>query len=199
MHSRPERPTIVLILMTLLVTAAGPAPDLLRIGQKAPEFTLTDVMRDGAVSLKETVEAHELTVVLWVGIECPYSNACNEDFERFYRTYAEKGVAFLGLNSNSTEPVEEVRRHAEENGFSFPMLDDDGNKVADAFGANFTPELWILDKTMTARFHGGLIFRGNDKGIQQHFTDALDALLEGKDPPRTETRAFGCTITRVYQ
>jgi hypothetical protein len=32
---------------------------------------------------------------------------------------------------------------------------------------------------------------------RRYLQEALDAILVGKEPPVTETRAFGCTIKRV--
>lgn len=188
-----------LLAVVPMMVGAAPSPTPLKIGEKAPDFTLTDLVGGTEITLSEVVADHCLTLVVWVGVECPYSNACNEDLVGLQRRYAEKGVALLALNSNESEAVDEVREHARSNGFTFPVMYDAGNVVADRFDAVFTPEVWVLDGTMTARFHGGLISRGGDKRIQTDLTGALDALLEGREPPRTETRAFGCTIVRVIK
>jgi peroxiredoxin len=188
-----------LLAAVLVTVAAAPPPAPLKVGEKAPDFTLTDLLGGGEVTLSEVVQEHRLTVVVWVGVECPYSNACNEDLIRLQDRYGEREVALLAVNSNESETVEEVREHARSSGFTFPVMYDPGNVVADRFDAVFTPEVWILDRTMTARFHGGLISRGNDKSIQNDLRAALDALLDGREPPQTETRAFGCTIVRVIK
>ena len=189
-------PALLLSAILLLPAAAGPAGPL-KVGEKAPDFTLQEVRDGHPVTLSKVLASTRLTVVLWIGVECPFSNACNEDYRRLQTEYAGRGVALLGVNSNDTETLDQVRSHAAEAGFGFSVLKDDRNVVADRFDATFTPEVWILDATGTARFHGGLISRGNDKSIQKDLTAALEALLKGKEPPTTETRAFGCTITRV--
>jgi len=171
----------------------GPIP----VGAEVPDFTLTDVMDGSEVDLASTAAAHDLTIVLWIATECPYSNACNEDYQAIYDMYGDQGVELLAINSNSTEPADEVKRHTTEHGFTFPVLDDPGNEVADAFGASFTPELWIVDSEGKAVFHGGLIAPRNDKSIQADFHAAMKALLKGEKPPKDSTRAFGCTIKRV--
>jgi peroxiredoxin len=189
-------PALLLSAILLLPVADGP-PGPLKVGEKAPDFTLREVRDGHQVTLSKVLLSARLTVVLWIGVECPFSNACNEDYRRLQADYAGRGVALLAVNSNDTETLEQVRSHAAEAGFGFPVLKDDRNVVADRFDAMFTPEVWILDATGTARFHGGLISRGNDKSIQKDLTAALEALLIGEEPPTTETRAFGCTITRV--
>jgi peroxiredoxin len=187
-----------LLAVALVTSSAGPAPTPLEVGEKAPDFTLTDLL-GGEVTLSNVVGDNRLTVIVWIGVECPYSNACNEDLVQLQRRYGDREVAFLTVNSNESEPPDEVREHARTNGFTFPVMYDEGNVVADLFDAVFTPEVWVLDRSMTARFHGGLISRGNDKSIQDDLHKALDALLERREPPRTETRAFGCTIVRVIK
>ncbi len=186
----------LLLSAILLLPVSGP-PQPLKVGEKAPDFTLRDVRDGSPVTLTKVLASARLTVVLWIGVECPFSNACNEDYKRLQTEYAGRGVALLAVNSNDTETLDQVRDHAAGAGFGFPVLKDDRNVVADRFDAQFTPEVWILDATGTARFHGGLISRGNDKSIQKDLTAALEALLKGSQPPTTETRAFGCTITRV--
>jgi peroxiredoxin len=107
-------------------------------------------------------------------------------------------VRFVGINSNVIEPVEEVAAHAKQNGFPFPVLKDEGNKIADHFDAQFTPEIFVLDAKGVLRYHGRIDDSQNPANITSHdLRDALDALLAGKNPPRAETKAFGCTIKRA--
>jgi peroxiredoxin len=193
---RKSSPALMLAAV-LLLPLPGAVPGPLKVGEKAPDFTLREVRDGREITLSKVLASARLTVVLWIGVECSFSNACNEDYRRLQDDYAGRGVALLALNSNDTESREEVRAHALEAGFPFPVLKDDRNVVADRFDAQFTPEVWVLDAAGIARFHGGLISRGNDKSIQKDLTTALEALLKGEEPPRTETRAFGCTITRV--
>jgi len=51
-----------------------------------------------------------------------------------YADYTPKGVKFVFLNANRTEPAADVARHAQEHGFPFPVYKDDANLVADRFG-----------------------------------------------------------------
>ena len=44
--------------------------------------------------------------------------------------------------------------HAEKHGFTFPVLKDDRNKIADAYGATKTPEVFVLDPKGSLLYHG---------------------------------------------
>jgi len=77
-------------------------------------------------------------------------------------------------------------------------LKDEGNVVADAYGAQVTPEIFVLDHTLTLRYHGRI---DNSHKINEvtmnDLREALDAMLAGKGIAKKETKAFGCSIKRV--
>lgn len=137
------------------------------------------------------------TVLMFVATKCPISNDYNARMANLAKTYTPKGIRFVGINSNKAENGAEVAGHAKENGFSFAVLKDPQNKIADRFGAKVTPEIYIVSPT------GDLLYRGridnsqreenvNDRSLQ----NALDAVLSGKTIVEKETRAFGCSIKR---
>ena len=72
---------------------------------------------------------------MFIATQCPVSNAYNERMAAISREYGAKGVAFVGINSNRQESVEEIAGHASQHGFGFPVLKDVGNVQADHFGA----------------------------------------------------------------
>ncbi len=102
------------------------------------------------------------------------------------------------MNSNATESLDYVKSNMTERSYSFPMLIDKGNVIADKFGATVTPEVYLFDKD------GKLVYRGaidNDRSGEnvtaRPLQDAVDATLGGKAVAKTETKAFGCSIKRA--
>src|SRR5712692_7804644 len=106
---------------------------------KVAPFTLTDPRDSKAVSLA-ALNDKKATVVVFLGTECPVSNAFLPVLADMHRDYAGKGVAFLGVNSNCQDTPERVAAHARKFEVSFPVLKDTDNTVADQFGAKRTPE-----------------------------------------------------------
>lgn len=170
------------------------------IGSIAPGFSLPDARSGKTVSLSDFPEAKAIAVI-FVATRCPYSNAFNQVMNDLAAEYKSKGVVVLGINSNGTEPVEEVAKHSEENNFSFSVLKDEGFEIADRYGAQVTPEVFLLDSRLQIQYHGAL---GNSKqpttkASEANFLDlkqALDALLESKEIPVQTTKMFGCSIKR---
>jgi peroxiredoxin len=162
----------------------------------APLFKLNGI--DGKEYNLESFKGKKAVVVMFIATRCPYSNAYNERMVKLYDDYSKKGVAVIGINANSIEPLDEVKKHAEEHKFAFPVLKDEGNVVADAYGAQFTPEIFVLDGGLTLRYHGRIDNSHKIKEVETHdLRDVLKAMLAGKEIAKKETKAFGCTIKRV--
>src|SRR5581483_344671 len=100
-------------------------------------------------------------------------------------------------NANATESAADVEAHAKAHGFPFALYKDAAGAAADLFGAQVTPETFVIDRNGVLRYHGYVDdsvqeARVHNQGLRQ----ALDAVLAGKDVPMAHTKAFGCTIKR---
>lgn len=165
------------------------------MGTKPGEFTLRDLK--GAEVAASTLSGN-VTAVLFISTKCPVSNAYNERMSALYRDYAPKGVKFVFVNSNQTEPAAEVEQHIRNNGFSFAVYKDPSNVMADLFRAQATPEAFVLDAGGTVRYHGYIDDSQNPARVtKQGLRMALDALLAGANVDPAETKAFGCSIKRA--
>ncbi|MDZ7291119.1 MAG: thioredoxin family protein [candidate division KSB1 bacterium] len=173
-------------------TFAGTA----EMDKPVPVFKLKGI--DGKEYNLESFKNTKAVVLMFIATRCPYSNAYNERMVKLFDDYKNKGVVMLAINSNNTEPLEEVRKHAADNKFEFPVLKDEGNVVADAYGAQFTPEIFLLDAKLVLRYHGRIDNSHKINEVETHdLRNALDAMLAGKEISKKETKAFGCTIKRV--
>lgn len=140
----------------------------------------------------------DLTVLMFVATQCPVSNAYNERMNALYRDYSPRGVKFVGINSNATEPAAEVEAHAAKHGFGFSVYKDINNVVADRFGAQVTPEVFVINRDGVILYHGSIDDSQNPANIKtQGLRLALDAALGGKAIEKASTKAFGCTIKRA--
>lgn len=183
-----------LLSAALLLASAAFTQDF-KVGSQVADFTLTDL--DGKSVNWSSVKG-DVTVVMFIATQCPISNDYNERMNAVYNDYAPKGVKFVAINSNNSEPAEEVREHARKHQFPFTVYKDPGNAVADRFNAQVTPEIFLVDRSGTIRYHGYIDDSRNPARIQkQGLRTALDAVLTGKAPEVAQTKAFGCTIKRA--
>ncbi len=193
---------LFIAIFSTLGLACSASPDGITVGDRAQEFTLKNVHTGQSVSLSDYRDARAVAVI-FIATQCPYSNAFNHVMADLARKYGSKGVVFLGINANKTEPLEQVRTHAEQHGLDFTVLKDDGSTVADRFGAMVTPEVFLLDPSSSWNvvYHGAL---GNShqpttntsKTNGKELSAALDAFLTGQAVETPITKMFGCTIKR---
>lgn len=185
------------LLAILLVPASGGELTPLKIGERAPLFSLKN--HDGKqVDLAAVCASSRYTVVMFIATECPVSNAYNERMAALATAYTPKNISFVGVNSNKAESVARIAEHSASSGFAFPVVKDSANIVADNYAAQVTPEIFVLDSTAHLRYHGRIDDDRKAKNItSQDLKNALEALLAGKPVPATETKAFGCSIKRA--
>ena len=170
-----------------------------KIGAAAPDFTLPAAAGGAPVALKELLAKGKAVVVIFDATRCPYAKGYKERVASMGKEYAAKGVTFVTVNSNKTEPAAEVAEDAAKNGFTFPVLKDEGNRVADLYGAQKTPEVYVLDPKGTLLYRGRIDETHDDpKNVKSpDLRNALEAILSGRPVPAAETKAFGCSIKRA--
>ena len=176
--------------------AEGEVPAPPAIGSTIEDFTLPDV--DNKDHSLKSLAGKNGTVLLFIAVQCPVSNAYNERMEKLAEDYKAKGIAVVGINSNVAEDAAAVKSHAAEHKLSFPILKDPGNKIADRFGASVTPEAYFISATNKLLYHGRIDNSRNAAQVEtSDLRNALDAALGGKTIEKTEAKAFGCSIKRA--
>lgn len=190
---------IFFFLSTVATPAAAifseiPAPPA--IGATIDDFTLPDV--DGTDRSLASLKGKNGTIIIWVSVQCPVSNAYNERMEKLAQDYKAKGINLIGINSNVAEDAGAVKAHAAQNKLSFVILKDPNNKIADRFGARITPEVYFLDADNKLLYHGRIDNSRDPAAVNtSELRDALDLTLAGKQVEKTTATAFGCTIKRA--
>ena len=175
-------------------TSEVPAPPA--IGATIDEFSLPDV--NGQEHSLKSLKGKNGTVLIFIAVQCPVSNAYNERMEKLAEDYKTKGIAVIGINANSTEDAAAVKAHAAEKHLTFTILKDSGNKIADKLGAARTPEAYFLDANNKLLYHGRIDNSQNPDAIESNdLRQALDSALAGKPVEKPEAKAFGCSIKRA--
>src|ERR1041385_5922662 len=186
------------LLVLALVTSARTVIDVPEppvIGATITDFSLPDA--DGTSHSLASLKGKNGTVLIFIAVQCPVSNGYNERMEKLAQDYKARGVNVIGINANTTESAAEVKAHAQKNNLTFPILKDDGSKIADMLGATRTPEAYFLDVNNKLLYHGRI---DNSRDITQvksnELRDAIEAVLSGKPVAKTTANAFGCSIKR---
>jgi len=189
----------LLIIVFAAIAGSGrnsdfPSPPA--IGATIEDFQLPDA--DGTQHSLNSLKGKNGAVLIFIATRCPVSNGYNQRMQALARDYQARGINVIGINSNVTEPASEVKSHAAEKHLTFTILKDDGNKIADRFGASHTPEAYVINASNKLIYHGRIDDQLKVERVTSNdLRNALDEMLAGKPVSKTSADAFGCSIKRV--
>ncbi len=169
------------------------------IGSRAPDFNLPGV--DGKDHSLTLYKDKKVVVVMFTCNHCPYVQAYEDRLMGIQRDYAAKGVQLIAINANDSagypeDGFDNMVRRAKEKGFNFPYLRDEGQRVARAYGGEYTPEVFVLNSKFQVRYIGRVDDNWQHPAkIKSHdLQNAIEAVLAHKKVENPITHAIGCTI-----
>ena len=203
--------SLLLALFALIASsmplAAADRPTL-ALGSPLPDFKLPGV--DGHDYSPANFADAKLLAVVFTCNHCPTAQAYEERLKQLVATYQPRGVAFIAVNPNHADAVrldemgytdlgdtfEEMKVRAEHHHFNFPYVDDGPTQqFVEKLGAVATPHVFVFDRERRLRFQGRIDDSEREDLAKHHDTrDALEALLQDREPAVTHTKVFGCSI-----
>ncbi|MFH1545806.1 MAG: thioredoxin family protein [Patescibacteria group bacterium] len=162
----------------------------------APDFHLPAA--DGKnYSLADFADA-KILAVIFICNHCPYVKAVLPRLNRLAEDFRERGVAFVGINSNdSTDYPEDSFEKMKEVEINFPYLHDESQEVATKYHAVCTPDIFVFDANRKLAYHGRLDddWQEEEKVSREELKEALEKILVGETIPREEQiPSMGCSI-----
>jgi peroxiredoxin len=162
-------------------------------GDPAPDFTLPDL--DGKPHFLSNYRGRIIIVNFW-SAECPWAERADNQFKQSLLEWEER-VVLLTVASNANETLQQIVGVSRQRGIA-PILLDSGCGLADAWGAQTTPHVFVVDQAGILRYQGAVddvTFRQREPK-RFYVKDAVDALLAGRLPEVALAPAYGCTIVR---
>lgn len=187
------------LALVLVVKANGPG---YKVGDVVSDFSLKNI-NGKMVSLADYKDSKGFLLVFTCNT-CPVSKAYENRIKGLNAKYAAKGYPVIAINPNDADAQPgdsfvKMQAYAKEKGFNFPYLYDPGQVVTRQFGATRTPHLFIVEKSAGGNIlqYIGAIDDDTENSNPQktnYAENAVDAVLAGKKPSVTFTKAVGCTI-----
>jgi peroxiredoxin len=183
-------------LLVILVNAG------LKPGDNAYDFSLKNV--DGKrVSLSDYSDQKGVIVVFTCN-PCPYANAYEQRIIALHKKYTDKGFPVVAIDPNDDEISPEdtfakMKDKAATKGYPFPYLKDETQEVYKIYGATNTPHIYLLKNeggTFKVAYVGAIDNNAMDEEsvTTKYVENAIAALLSGKNPSPSSTKAIGCGI-----
>lgn len=167
-----------------------------------PDLKMKDVSGK-EVSLKDAKTGKGLLVMFSCNT-CPYVIKNQSRTAEVCKYALENGIGVAVLNSNEAKRGEDdsyndMKAYARDQGYNWYYLVDQNSTLADAFGANKTPECFLFDASGKLVYHGAIDDNPNDAGAvsRKHLTEAIDEMKAGKEVSVKESKSVGCTIKRI--
>ena len=188
-------------LVALLGLMLVPVTAQLKVGDVAPNFKLKNI--DGTWVQLSDYNNQKGVVVVFTCNHCPYAKMYESRIQAIHARYQSQKVPVVAINSNDSTIVEadsysNMIKNAKAKGFTFPYLLDD-QQLFQKYGATRTPHVFLLkkDKKQFIVTYIGAIddYPQDAKEVKEtYLADAIEALLQGKEPKVTFTKSVGCSI-----
>ncbi len=194
------------LIVILMITAFIPAMAVtgtIGIGGKA---TLTDVkMHDVSgekFSLADVTKENGL-LVMFSSNTCPFVIQWEDRYNEL-KTWADRhNVGMIVLNSNygnrnGVDSYDEMKKRARGQNYNFPYVVDEDSQIANAFGGQTTPHVFLFDKNMELVYKGAIddSYKSAADVKQAYAKDAIASLASGQKVAVAETKPVGCSIKR---
>jgi peroxiredoxin len=173
-----------------------------KVGEKAPDFTLTDLQGDKH-TLSDYTDEGKFVVLEWFNPDCPFVVKHHERHKTMYdlaRMVEDNGGVWLAINSG--KPGKQGTGHdrnmkaMKDFGIEYPILLDETSKVGEMYDAKVTPHMYIIDEEGTLVYAGAIDNNRSARtlGDTNYVKKALKEHMAGKAVSITETKPYGCSV-----
>jgi thiol-disulfide isomerase/thioredoxin len=171
---------------------------MMELGTAAPSFSLPDVRTGKTISPARTGRP---LLVMFLCKHCPFVVHVRQELARLGKDYASK-VDIIAISSNDAanypdDSPANLKRMADDLGFTFPVCHDESQAVAKEYTAACTPDFFLFDAGHRLAYRGQLDGSRPSNTIANDGRDlraAMNALLAGNAPAATQYPSIGCNI-----
>jgi hypothetical protein len=172
-------------------------PSTGRVGEMVDDIAFTDI--DSHPLRTADVRGVKAAVVCFTGVGCPVARKVLPTIAALEKAYRAKGVAFILVNPNAQEKVDDVRAAALAAGFAGRVVHDPSGSIARALRATSSTEAFVIDAGETLQYRGAV---DDQYGLgyqlaaprRRYLAEAIDAVLAGELPQTRATTAPGCAL-----
>lgn len=168
--------------------------------KQAIDFSLPDV--DGKIWTLEQCRGENGLIVMFICNHCPYVKAILERLIRDTKELKTLGINSVAIMSNDPaqyveDSPENMRKIAQESGFSFPYLLDSSQDVAKQYGAVCTPDFFGYNAELKLQYRGRLNASRKETAalnVKRDLFDSMKQVAETGKGPEEQIPSMGCSI-----
>jgi peroxiredoxin len=181
-------------MMSFTLELAATAPDFSVAGTDGKNYSLVDF------------ESASTLVVFFTCNHCPFVVGSDEVTRATAEKFQDKGVAFIGINSNSektnpTDDFDQMVSRMKEHNFPWIYARDASQEVAQTYGALRTPHFYVFDADRKLVYCGRGVDQPRDTSKMQvnDLEKALAKVTAGQLVSVPLTNPIGCNVKWLDQ
>ena len=198
------RGVAAVLAVAMFVSAASPAlagkfNAVLKVGQKAPEWTgLLGV--DGKRHSLDDLKSARGVLLVFLSNRCPMTRSYESRLKKLASEYRKGGLAVVGVSIGHapTDRLAKMIARSALSKYNFPYCIDLTQQLGRRYGATCTPHVFLLNDQRRVAYMGAIDDNADPAKVEYHYLrDAIRSVLAGKRPEVVETLQKGCEIKYV--
>jgi thioredoxin-related protein len=174
-------------------------------GDALPAYAqpLKDATSDGNTVHLNQLNGKNGLLVMFSCNTCPFVVKNQPVTDQTLKFASEHGLGVVIINSNEAQRTdadsyEAMHKYARAQKYNVPYVMDENSTLADMFGANHTPEIFLFNSQNKLVYKGAMNDNpGNPKEAKVIYVqDAINAMIAGREPNPKVTKSVGCSIKR---
>ncbi len=180
---------------------AAPAAGKAKVGEAAPEFSLTD---SKGTAHKLSDFKGKIVVLQWINPDCPVCQRVMADgivtTSMTESKAAASDMVWLFVNSTNYMGAEPNNAYLDRNKSTTPALVDQDGTVGRMYNARTTPHVFVIDERGILRFDGAIDDDANGangkagKPVMNYAVNAVKQIKAGETVSPDSTRPYGCSV-----
>ncbi|HPI19226.1 MAG TPA: thioredoxin family protein [Candidatus Kapabacteria bacterium] len=175
-----------------------------KIGEAAPNFTLTDSYR---IAHKLSDFAGKFVVLEWINFDCPFvkKHYDSGNMQKLQKEYTKKDVVWLSICSSAPgkqghfDNAEINNRIKEHKASPTAYLIDEKGEVGRLYSAKTTPQMFIINQKGVLVYAGAIDdIKSTDisdiEKAKNYVKEALNSLFKGKEINNKTSVPYGCSV-----
>lgn len=168
----------------------------LDVGEVAPGFELESY--DGQKVALSDLDNFDGVLVVFMCNHCPYVVSQLEELKKLDEEFS--SLAIVGINPNvethEEDSFDKMQDLVDDHDIDFYYLSDPKQEVAEAYGAECTPDPFLLDWRHRLYYHGRLNDKlSPDQDLEEReMRKIIQDMLKRREPPKETHVSQGCSI-----
>jgi peroxiredoxin len=169
---------------------------MIATGEPAPQIRLVDLA--GQEHSLQDMRGRIVILNFW-SADCPWCERIDHELLDCLPGWLPE-VMVWWIASNAHETLDQVKQAAAERHLPTVMMDRN-LQAADVYGALTTPHFFVIDQQGSLAYQGAwddITFRQR-VATEVFVPRVIQALLENRIPPITQTPPYGCALVRSFE